>query len=1542
MAGLSSGRRQILERLLGRRDSPPKLAPQGREGLLQASFAQGRMWILDRLMPGSQLYNETTLLTFRREVSPAVIETSLNEIVRRHEVLRTTFWQTNDRLVQVIAPELTIAVPVIDLREVPAEALRQEFESVARVEGRRLFDLGRGPLIRATLLRASSQWALAVTLHHIVCDAWSMCVLVRELLILQKAFSSGVPSTLAELPVQYADFAEWQRQFLRGPSLDRELKYWRTQLANLPVLQLPCDRPRPALPNLEGERHPIRLQGRLVAQLNALGAREGATLFMTLLAAFQVLLHRYSGSHDIAVGMAVANRSRKELESLIGFFANTVVVRTNVSGNPTFRQLLARVRKTALEAYDHQDVSFERLVEDLAPARDLSRNPLFQVAFQLFSAPAGVAPEAQDFPECRQVNLGTAKLDLRLDLTDLGTHVEGYFEYSTALWESGTIARMAQHFGMLAEAIAANPDCEVSRLPLLAEGERRQLLAWSKSDTQPASGCIHELFERSAAATPDAVAVIDENARTSFADLNRRANQLAHYLIASGVTRGAVVGVCTGRSLATVTSFLAVLKAGAAYLPLDTGYPPDRLKLFLDDAAPPVVIAAGRYRDQIAAYRGRVVWLEEEEAAIVEEPAANPSCEAQASDLAYVIYTSGSTGTPKGVLVEHGGAVNVAIEQIRRLGIEPGDRVLQFASLGFDASIFEMLMAFHGGSTLVMAKPDETLPGRPLLRTLREAKISVLTLPPSSLAVVPPEPLPSLRILNLAGEAAPAALASQWAAGRKVFNLYGPTEATIWSTAGLLEASGELPIGRPIAGAAVYVLDRERQLVPIGVPGELYIGGTGVARGYLNDRQLTALKFMPDPFSVEPSARMYSTGDRVRFLTDGNVEFLGRLDDQVKVRGFRVEPAEIETALAHHPAVKQNVVVARDDTPGDPRLTAYVVRHTDVSPAAGQATAHWDREQVKRWNATYDATYNETSSPDPTFNTIGWNSSYTGERIRGNEMRDQVDATVSRILALRPTRVLEIGCGTGLLLFRVAPGCSHYLATDLSAPALDYVKRHIGARLPQVELRHAAADDFSFLEPGSFDLVVLNSVVQYFPGLTYLERVLAGALQAVREGGHVFVGDVRSLPLSDAFHASVEMSRASAGVSREEIRERVARRVRQEQELVVAPGVFEALRAQRRDIAGVEVQLKRGWDSNELTRFRYDVVMEVGSAAERGVPIHELPWEQVGSVPTLAEALKDGRPPALIVRGIPNARLEEPLDGLRWLASRSAATIDDWRDRRTESANRGVDPEAIWSLEETTSYEVRLGWSGDDADGRFDALLRRRAVASRPVATDWQRVGRGGQPLAQYTNDPGQPTAGERLIPELRGYLRGRLPEYMVPSAFVLLESLPVTPHGKVDRANLPSPVGRPLSRERGFVAPRTHAEQQIAGVWRDTLALKTVGIHDNFFDLGGHSLLMVRVHERLCEVLKAELSITDLFQYPSVSTLAAFLDAGAGADVLAPADDRAGKQRVVMNHRAPVRYDLTPRAKPGRPDDERKIDEVVMHSRVHPAQVRRMRRPGR
>jgi SAM-dependent methyltransferase/acyl carrier protein len=667
-----------------------------------------------------------------------------------------------------------------------------------------------------------------------------------------------------------------------------------------------------------------------------------------------------------------------------------------------------------------------------------------------------------------------------------------------------------------------------------------------------------------------------------------------------------------------------------------------------------------------------------------------------------------------------------------------------------------------------------------------------------------------------------------------------------------------------------------------------------LAAGYRNLQELTATKFVANPFNGTTDGRLYRTGDRVRYRADGNLEFLGRLDTQVKLRGFRVEPGEVESVLAQHPAVRSAVVTTREEEPGDQRLVAYVVGQNDGgSPAQGNE-ASWEHEQVGRWARIYDETYAQPAPVDPSFNIIGWNSSYTGEPLTEAEMHEQVDATVARIRLLKPQRVLEIGCGTGLLLFRLAPECREYAATDFSAVAVDYVRGQLDA-LPQVTVWQSPADDFSAIEPGAFDVVVLNSVVQYFPGAAYLERVLRGALAAVRPGGHVFVGDVRSLALWEAFHTSVEVAWARLGARREEIQDGVRRRLRQEPELVVGAEFFAGLAARVPGVTGVEVQLRRGRSANELAAFRYDVWLEVAGDGAPVSPREELQWDGVGSVSALRNALAERDADALVVRGIPNARVAEAVATLAWLrGSAEAATVGAWRQQWARTQPVGVDPEAIWEMAGALGYMAHVGW-GDRAD-TMDVMLRRHRPGTPAVARGWQRLKSIDPSLREHTNDPQRGEADQRLIPILRDYLRERLPEFMVPSAFVMLDAVPLTPNGKVDRKNLPSPVARPVALGGGFVAPRSGIERQIARVWQEVLGVDTVGANDNFFDLGGHSLLMVRVHGRLFEIFKGDLSVVDLLRYPTVASLAAFVAAEADEPAVAAAiDDRAGRQKEAL-----------------------------------------------
>ncbi|MBD1808186.1 amino acid adenylation domain-containing protein [Microcoleus sp. FACHB-SPT15] len=913
-----------------------------------ASFAQQRLWFLDRLFPGNSFYNVSAAFRLSGSLNSAALEQTFNEIVRRHEALRTTFRMLEGQLVQVIAPSLTIPLPLVDFRSLPPAKQEAETRRLATEERSRSFDLSSEPLLRVMLLQLdSSEHVLLLNLHHIVCDGWSIGVLLRELGTLYTAFANNQPSPLPELSIQYADFAEWQREWLQGEVLETQLAYWKQQLDNLPLLNLPTDQPRPATPTYRGATQFLELPKNLGQELEALSQRQGVTLFITLLAAFQTLLYRYTQQEDIVVGSAIANRNRQEIEGLIGFFVNSLVLRTNLSGNPTFLELLDRVREVALGAYAHQDLPFEKLVEELHPERNLSHHPLFQVAFSLQNTPI----KALELPGLTlwllHFDNPSAKFDLEFHLWESPEGLRGQVTYSTDLFDDARITRMLGHFQTLLESIVADPQQRLCDLQLLTESERHQLLVeWNDTQANYQKDlCIHQLFEAQVEQTPDAIALVFEDEQLTYRELNNRSNQLAHHLQKLGVEPEVLVGICLERSMEMIVGCLSILKAGGAYVPLDPTYPQERLNFMLEDAQIFILLThlvlaplfkGDRAKCSEQQNQLSVVCLDKEADAITQQSQENPISSVTPNNLAYVIYTSGSTGKPKGVLVQHQGLCNLSQAQIQTLNLSTCNRILQFASVSFDASIFEIVMALLTGATLYLAKKESLLPGTALIQLLRDRAITHVTLPPSLLAVLPAQELPELRTIISAGEACSTDIVKRWASGRRFFNAYGPTEATVWSTvAELSDGSGKLSIGRPIANTQVYILDSYLQPVPVGVPGELYIGGDGLARGYLNQSELTTQKFIPNPFSHKPEERLYKTGDLARYRPDGNIEFLGRIDEQVKIRGFRIELGEIETVLNQHPDVKEAVAIAKEDVSSNKRLVAYVVPNQEPLPTVG-------------------------------------------------------------------------------------------------------------------------------------------------------------------------------------------------------------------------------------------------------------------------------------------------------------------------------------------------------------------------------------------------------------------------------------------------------------------------------------------------------------------------------------------------------------------------------------------------------------------------------
>ncbi|MBW4537641.1 MAG: amino acid adenylation domain-containing protein [Myxacorys chilensis ATA2-1-KO14] len=918
------------------------LTPVARDRTLPLSFAQERLWFLDQLEPGNPFYNLAATVRLVGHLNIAALHQSLNALVERHEILRTRFDIVDGQPIQIISAA-RVDLPIIDLSNVSSTEQESEVRRLSLEQARSSFDLQQGSLLRGQLVSLSKhEHVLLLCAHHIIFDGWSTDVFLQELASFYQTFLDQTPSPLPALPIQYADFATWQRQWLQGEILDAQLTYWKQQLSgSLPVLNLPTDFPRPPMQTFHGARRAFVLSQPLHQALLKLSQQEDTTLFMTVLAAFKTLLHRYTGQEDILVGTPIANRNRAELEGLIGFFVNTLVLRTDLASNPSFRELLSRVRQVALEAYAHQDLPFEKLVEEVQPERDLSYSPLFQVSFVLQNALTQALSLSDLTLSLKEVDTEVARFDLTLFVEETAEGLVGTLEYNADLFQATTIARFIEHFQTLLEGIAANPDQRLSDLPVLTSDERHQLLVeWNKTQTDyPHDQCIHRRFEAQVVQTPDAVAIVCAEQQLTYQELNRRANQLAHYLQKLGVKPEVPVGVCIDRSPEMIIGILGILKAGGAYVPIDPSYPQARLAFMLNDTQVPVVLTRSPLLDQLPETQAKLLCLDTDWE-IIEETDQNPTSSATPNNLAYVMYTSGSTGQPKGVSIIHRGVVRL-VQNNHYANLTAEEVFLQLASIAFDASTFEIWGSLLNGARLVLMPP-----GVPSLQELgqaiRQHQITTLWLTVGLFHQMVDEQLEDLKPLRqlLAGgdvlSVSHVQKLLQAVPELRLINGYGPTENTTFTCCYSIvpdQVEATVAIGRPIANTQVYLLDAQLQPVPIGVPGELYIGGDGLARGYFNRPELTAERFIPNPFQREhDSPILHKTGDLARYRSDGNIEFLGRLDTQVKLRGFRIELGEIETVLSQHPAVQTSVVVVREDEHNNQSLVAHVVPHQAFSP----------------------------------------------------------------------------------------------------------------------------------------------------------------------------------------------------------------------------------------------------------------------------------------------------------------------------------------------------------------------------------------------------------------------------------------------------------------------------------------------------------------------------------------------------------------------------------------------------------------------------------
>ncbi len=948
IAKLPAHRQELLERLLKQSQitlSQAVLMPRVRDSnQAPLSFAQQRLWLVLQLDPDNVAYNVPEALVFKGPINVAALARSFSEIVRRHEVLRTTFQLVSGEPKQVIGQPQPITLNVIDLTQLPRPERDTAVTQLINEEAAQPFDLTRGPLLRVKLLKVEDEeHILLMTLHHIVYDGWSQGVLLEELTTLYNAFRLGQDSPLPELSLQYADFAMWQRDWLSGETLEKQLSYWRNKLSGaLTVLELPADRLRPAVQSHRGGNELFALPETLSLKLQNFSNENGVSLFMTLLAAFKVLLHRYTGQTDICVGMPIANRNRAETEDLIGFFVNNLVLRSDLKGNPTFNSFLAQVREETLNAYAHQDMPFEKLVEELQPERSLSYMPLFQISFLVQNAVEGEGELIlQDLSiSGLPVDVTTTKYDLSLSVTEIDNEQLVFAVYNSDLFDAATIKRLLRHYQIILESIVANPQQHIADLPLLTEEEQRLFAEVNDTWTAyPERMCIHEFFEEQAARRPGAIAVVCDGRDLTYRELNQQANKLARYLRRRGVGPETIVGILMERSLEMVVAVLGVLKAGGAYLPLDLNYPEQRLALMLEETQVSLVLTQERRQKSLPEFNGEVVCVDRDEALFKNEEPNNLTTINHPDSLAFVFYTSGTTGKPKGVMATQRSAVNYLTHIVRDYQVSAADIVLQIASLSFDASVRDIIGPLVAGAELVLVPDVDVKNPFALLSKINEHGVTcILSIVPTMLrsltdaAAETGTTRETLRLVLTSGESLSLSECARvrMVLGKRVsiVNQYGATECTMSSTRYRVPealSSGTALVGKPIANSEVYVLDAHFRQCPVGVPGEVYLGGVGVARGYLRSPDLTALKYIPNPFSKDAGARLYRTGDLGRFLPDGNIELQGRVDRQVKVRGIRIEPGEIETVLNAHENVREAAIIVREDTPGNQRLVAYVV-----------------------------------------------------------------------------------------------------------------------------------------------------------------------------------------------------------------------------------------------------------------------------------------------------------------------------------------------------------------------------------------------------------------------------------------------------------------------------------------------------------------------------------------------------------------------------------------------------------------------------------------
>lgn len=1437
-------------------------------------------------------YNESLSLQITGSLNVGAFKQAVADLVLRHEALRATVSPNGENL--IIYKNFPVALELTDLTHLDEAERTKTFKCFLKDEAETVLNIKDGPLFKTFLHKTGEQeFYFTILIHHIIGDGWSTGIILEDLSKLYNAYVKGEKDSLSP-PSQISDYVEAQENFKLTKEYKKTEDFWlNLYKEDVPLLDLPTDNPRRSPRSYKGNRMDQPLSKERVEQLKALGAKAGCSLVTTLLAAFEVLLYQQTHQRDLVVGVPSSGQAASGLDDVVGHCVNLLPIRTHIKPSETFLDYLTKRKKEVLDAYDHQRITFGELIKKLYIPRDPSRVALVPV---MFNVDMGMDSEVS-FEGLQHKLISNPRayenFEIYLNVTGSKENMTLEWSYNTDLFHEETIKAFYKKYDTLLSRVSAHADTTIARL-VFEEGTSVSVSRGTDVDI-PLKLTLTGLITESVTKYPDKTAVSYNDISLTYRQLSEKTEQLSSYLINKGISVGDIVAISLDRSMEMLVCLLAVMRAGAVYLPLDPGYPQERISFMLHDSGAKLLLTSKKFQGNYKSQANELV-IEDIWQQLTNAPKQKAPASINGNSLAYLLYTSGSTGTPKGVKITHRNLVNFLTGMKAVPGMNDTDKLLAVTSISFDIAGLELYLPLIVGAELVIASTDATKDGRLMLDLIAQKNISIMQATPSTWQMLLDsgwEKQYPIKILS-GGEALPLELASKLLElCSELWNMYGPTETTIWSTVKqILHGENQISIGKPINNTQVYIMDEDGHPLAPKQMGEIYIGGEGVADGYYNRAELTAEKFVSDPFSKNRSSKLYRTGDLGKLLSNGEIQCLGRIDHQVKIRGHRIEPGEIEANMERLDGIKQCVVIVREDVPGDKRLTGYVTLKEEQKNTNHQS---WK----DRWDTIYKIGTDEKQDLDSAL----LENLNNGEEL-GKQHKEWLHLSINRIKEIGAKKIYEIGSGAGQLLFELAPETDFYLATDYAQTAIENIHARLCTeprKWDHVKAETAPADDFSALGNVPVDLILINSVAQYFPNSEYLIRVIRQAAETLKEGGCIFIGDMQGKNTLHMYHAMDYLPKASELTTVEAFKEIVTNRVRIEEELAADPAFFYLLPSLIPGITGVDVQLRKGQLLNETTKYHYDIWLYVGKPVEIAETQLVLDWSEANSLSQLEQILSSGNSNVIEVKNILNARTAKDYTLQQLLANMSSANVITEIKNEVDQVTTGMLPDLFWELGAKLTYRTHVRWTTDGTDGLFDAVFikpeQKIVLPPSPVPVQGKNI----HGFIRIPVSKNEVHLERELVKSWKEKLQDVLPAYMIPDNFVALKNMPLTPNAKIDRKALPKPQTKKDS-SKSIDRPLTIDEQLIADIWAEVLEIESVNASDDFFQLGGHSLLAVKVMVALEKKTGKRLTIATLFEHSTIEKLAKQLRTEYNAkewDVLVPIKTTGKKIPLFFVHGA-------------------------------------------